>query len=80
MVDDNPNFDHHVLIMIKATFMENLSDIIVKLFCANVSLIIIIVDVSNLVSGAVIHIDNLVTGITDVIGKFTRDVELEKLF
>jgi hypothetical protein len=78
MVDDKPSFDHHVPIMIKATFMGNLSDPIVKLFYANVPLTIIIVDVNDLVSRTAIHIDDLVTGITDVIGKFTRDMELEK--
>jgi Na+/phosphate symporter len=78
MVDDKTNFDYYVLITIKAIFMGNPLGVIVKLSYATVLLAIIIVDANDLVFGVAIHIDNLVTGITDVIEKFTKDIELEK--
>ena len=38
-------------------------------------LTVLVVDGNNPVAGATIYIDNLVTGLTDTTGKFTKDVE-----
>ncbi|MCZ0861266.1 carboxypeptidase regulatory-like domain-containing protein [Methanocorpusculum sp. MG] len=58
----------------KVTFTEDSSDVIVKLSYATVPLTILVVDGNNPVTGAAIYIDNLVTGITDATGKFTKDM------
>jgi len=59
----------------EVTFTEESSDVIVELTYAIVPLTILVVDGNNPVSGAAIYIDNLVTGITDATGKFTKDME-----
>ena len=57
------------------TFTEDSSDVIVELTYAVVPLTVLVVDGNNPVAGATIYIDNLVTGLTDTTGKFTKDVE-----
>ena len=57
------------------TFTEDSTDVIVELTYAVVPLTVLVVDGNNPVAGATIYIDNLVTGLTDTTGKFTKDVE-----
>lgn len=59
----------------EVTFTEDSADVIVELTYAIVPLTVLVVDGTNPVTGAAIYIDNLVTGITDATGKFTKDME-----
>ncbi|MDU9376328.1 hypothetical protein McpSp1_09340 [Methanocorpusculaceae archaeon Sp1] len=56
----------------KVTFSEDSSDVVVELTYESVPVTVLVVDGTTPVAGALVSLDNLVTGVTDATGKFTK--------